>query len=144
MPEKSLGVSALLDLAADLMDEHGWRIGTFYSVPMEQAIDDEHNYVGGAMCTEGAIRAASSLIWADELRKDDRQLGQRRREVKSAYAAVAELIPAWENSDGSPVVDGSDGGSIYRIPWWNDSKCCSKAEAVGILRDAATKTRPDS
>lgn len=136
MPEKSHAVSEVLDLAADLMDEHGWQVGEYFDVPMSDILTPKGEYVGGTMCTEGAIRAASSLIWSDELRRDVRNMGARRLECHAAFAAVAELIP--EDQAIPP------GARLHSIPWWNDTHCTSKDEAIALLRDAATKTRPDA
>lgn len=136
MLTKHSGVSALLDLAADLMEEHGWRTGTYWDAGDGEVITN-NEYTGGAMCTEGAIRAASTLIWSEEMRRDDRRLFTRRQETEDAFKSVAELVP---DDQRHPTLSGS----VFAIPWWNDTHCCSKEEAVSLLRDAATKTRPDS
>jgi hypothetical protein len=139
MPEKSAPVSHLLHTAADLMDEHGWMIGAYWEAPINDIIKDGE-YVGGMMCTEGAIRAASTLIWEREKRSEDRQvLVNHSLNTMSAMAAVAELVPSEiipRRPDGTPAV--------VSIPWWNDGHCTSKEDAVTLLRDAAIKTEPDS
>lgn len=126
-----VSVSAILDLAADLMQEHGWIQGEYWAEQTYSTIiTDDAEYRGGAMCTEGAIRAASTIIYGKARREDGRlALTTLRDETRRAFEAVADIV---------------GGGSMWTIPAWNDETCCSQEQAVSVLRDAATKTRPDS
>lgn len=138
MADKHAGVSALLDLAADLMDEHGWQVGDYFEVAGIDLIDEAGEYHGGMMCTEGALRAANAVLYGRP-RRANRELfnPETHAEIDAARDAVREMVPLAEKYRRGHSI-------IFSLPWWNDNQCCSKSEAVGVLRDAATKTRPDA
>jgi hypothetical protein len=143
MPEKRADVSALLDLAADLMEEFGWQTDEYYESNDGVIVTANAEYVGGSMCTEGAIRAANRLMYMSEGKDSttrDVFYAGHNHIVEMARDAVRDLIPP-----DPRLLSETDGGTIIKnIPWWNDEHCCSQEEAIGVLRDAATKTRPDA
>lgn len=114
-----VAAAAVLDLAADLMEEHGHLRGLYWA--------NGGPWMGGPMCTEGAVIVAHQQVYSDVI------LTPSHRVFVLAMSQLEAQLPSWPTATGKS-----------KVPWWNDEHCSSKEEAVQLLRDTAIKTRPDA
>lgn len=142
---KSTRLAAIIDFAADLVEQHGWIKGEMWEHAVHFPADDVikpvvgGEYQGGAMCTEGALRTADLMVHTDITYPNQSEI------FIDVMHAVHSLVPDFKMRIGGHGELSATETWKKRpsIAFWNDFACCTREEAVEFLRDCAIKTMPD-